>query len=248
MTGLPENAAEKLNTVLENAQIGLSSEQTDRLLSYYSMLIDRNTVMNLTAITEFDEVIRKHFTDSLAPVSQPETKQLFTEKNVSMLDLGTGAGFPGLPLAIALPDARITLADSLQKRTRFLQEVVDELKLTNVRVINGRAEDLGKSTEHREKYDIVVSRAVADLCILCEYCVPFVKTGGVFAAWKGPGAYEEIKEAQNALQILNSSVIRTIPYILPDTEGERNIVIIKKEDSTPEKYPRRAGIPSKRPL
>ena len=245
---LPDNAAEKLNQVLRGMQIELQPVQIEKLLSYYNMLTERNKVMNLTAITEFEEVIRKHFADSLAPLSCPETCEMFRKNGIMLLDLGTGAGFPGLPLAIAMPEAEITLADSLQKRTHFLQETADELGLTNVRVVSGRAEDLGKDPEYREHNDVVVSRAVADLRVLCEYCLPFVKPGGCFAAWKGPGAEKEAEEAGSAIKTLGGKEKGVVPYALPDAEEKRNLVIIEKTGITPEKYPRRAGIPSKRPL
>lgn len=248
ISNLPADARDTLNRVMNDTGIELSERQQEQFLSYYSMLIERNRVMNLTAITDFREVLIKHFADSLAPATIGAAAGIFTNPGTKILDLGTGAGFPGMPLAIALPDIRFTLADSLQKRTHFLEEVVEELGLENVCVISGRAEDLGKSDDYRATFDVVVSRAVADYRVLCEYCLPFVKENGVFAAWKGPAAPEEIKNAENAVHILGGNEPRILHYQLPEINEERNIILTEKVRPTPEKYPRRAGIPTKRPL
>ena len=237
-----------LKATLENAGLSLSDEQYAQLLSYYELLIERNRVMNLTAITDFADVAVKHFADSLAPLAEGSLSGMFEKSACTILDLGTGAGFPGLPLAIALPDAKITLADSLQKRTNFLEEVKESLKLDNIEIVNGRAEDLGKLPRYRENFDIVVSRAVADYRVLCEYCLPFVKEDGAFIAWKGPAAYEEAENAAEAVKILGGQTPIVQTYSLPGTEEVRTIILTKKTTHTPEKYPRRAGIPSKRPL
>ena len=239
---------ERMSSVFHSANICLSDEQMKMLLVYYDMLIERNKVMNLTAITNFEDVLVKHFRDSLAPLSNNILAESFQKHDNKILDLGSGAGFPGIPLAIALPDAEFTLADSLQKRCGFLEDVKNELHLDNVYIINGRAEDLGRNPEHREQYDIVVSRAVADLRVLCEYCLPFVKEGGTFASWKGPQVTDELKQAENAVSVLGGDITQTYPYSLPVDGGERSIVQITKTGMTPEKYPRRSGIPSKRPL
>lgn len=245
---LPEDALKKLSDTLSKVDIVLSPEQMEKLLSYYELLVERNRVMNLTAITEFDEVAVRHYADSLIPLSIDGISEMFSNPEGTILDLGTGAGFPGLPLAIALPDVQVTLADALQKRTNFLEEVKNALSLDNVTIVNGRAEELGRIPEYRESFDIVVSRAVAEYRVLCEYCLPFVKVNGIFAAWKGPAAPEEIKNAEKALDILGGNNPEIKKYILPDTAETRVVVITKKRESTAEKYPRRAGIPSKRPL
>ena len=243
-----DKRTEKLNDTLIRMGVSLTEDMIKKLLMYYELLIERNRVMNLTAITEFEDVIIKHFADSLAPLSIECLAKSFTKPNCSLLDLGTGAGFPGLTLAIALPETTVTLADSLNKRTNFLEDVKNNLKLDNINVVNGRAEDLGKTSDYREKFDIVVSRAVADYRILCEYCLPFIKKGGIFAAWKGPAAAEETENAKNALQILGGTEPDKKTYVLPITHEKRIILVSYKKEMTPEKYPRKAGIPSKRPL
>ena len=228
--------------------ITLPEDRSEKLLLYYDLLVERNRVMNLTAITEFNEVAIKHFADSLSPLSLPNLQELFQKPGNIILDLGTGAGFPGLPLAIALPETKVTLADSLNKRTNFLTDVKNSLQLDNITVVNGRAEDLGKMPEYRESFDIVISRAVADYRVLCEYCIPFVRINGFFAAWKGPAAAEEAENAENALSVLGGKRQTIETYALPDSSETRTIILTKKTAATPEKYPRKAGIPSKRPL
>ena len=228
--------------------ITLPDDRSEKLLLYYDLLVERNRVMNLTAITEFNEVAIKHFADSLSPLSLPNLQELFQKPGNIILDLGTGAGFPGLPLAIALPEIKVTLADSLNKRTNFLTDVKTSLQLDNITVVNGRAEDLGKMPEYRESFDIVISRAVADYRVLCEYCIPFVRINGFFAAWKGPAAAEEAENAENALSVLGGKRQTIETYALPDSSETRTIILTKKTAATPEKYPRKAGIPSKRPL
>ena len=205
------------------------------------MLIEKNKVMNLTAITEPEEVIDKHFVDSLA------INKIVDLKNVkSVIDIGTGAGFPGIPLKIAFPWLEITLLDSLNKRIKFLDEVVDALR--QIKCIHGRSEDIARQEEHREKYDLCVSRAVANLSTLSELCIPFVKKGGEFISYKAANSQEEIEQAGNAIGKLGGRLAGVQELILPDTDMERIFVCIKKEKNTGKKYPRKAGTPGKEPL
>ena len=192
---------EKFLKGLEELQIELSDNQIQQFIRYYEMLVEKNKVMNLTAITEFDEVIEKHFLDSLSLIKVYDLK-----KEVSVMDMGTGAGFPGIPLKITFPDLRMTLADSLNKRILFLQEVIEELGLKEIEALHARAEELGKNKEYREKFDLVVSRAVANLSSLEEYCIPFVKSGGTFISYKSGEIEEEVANAKNATFLLGGKI------------------------------------------
>lgn len=226
----------KLGIVLNNGQF-------EQFYQYYEMLIEKNKVMNLTAITDYEEVIHKHFLDSLSIVLWKD----FQKQN-SIIDIGTGAGFPGIPLKIAFPKLDIVLLDSLNKRVNFLNEVIDELGLKGIQAVHGRAEDFARKPEYREQFDCCVSRAVANLATLSEYCIPFVKTGGYFVPYKSGKADEEIIQAKGAISILGGKVEERIAFELPGTDMDRTLVILKKEKNISKKYPRKAGQPSKEPL
>ncbi|GFI16991.1 ribosomal RNA small subunit methyltransferase G [Lachnospiraceae bacterium] len=230
---------------LEEFEIYLNEEQARQFLNYYDLLKEWNSFMNLTAITEFHEVLKKHFVDSLSLIKAiPD----LAEKSYSVIDVGTGAGFPGIPLKIAFPNLKITLLDSLNKRIKFLNETVSELKLEDVVLIHGRAEDFSKPEKKRESFDLCVSRAVANLSTLSEYCIPFVKKGGYFISYKSERLSEEFDSAKKAIQVLGGKYERQVEFNLPDSDIYRNLVVINKEKSTPLKYPRKAGLPSKEPI
>ena len=226
---------------LGKLNISLSEMQINQFIRFYEMLIEKNKVMNLTAITEFDEVIDKHFLDSL---NLFRLIDLNSEKRI--LDLGTGAGFPGIPLKIAFPKIKITLVDSLNKRVMFLNDVVNQLGLEDVECVHARAEDLAKKKEYREEYDICVSRAVANLSTLSEYCIPFVKVGGNFISYKSGDCDEEINSSKAAIKKLGARISKVENFEIKDMG--RSFVVIDKISSTPNKYPRKAGLPSKEPL
>ncbi len=226
---------------LEELHITLTEEQLDQFLRYYAFLVEKNKVMNLTTITEFDEVMKKHFIDSLSLVKVFDLK-----KDLTVLDVGTGAGFPGIPLKIVFPNLRVTLLDSLQKRIGFLQETIDMLSLDQIEAIHGRAEDFAKPDLMREHFDLCVSRAVANLSTLSEYCLPYVKIGGCFVSYKTDE--EEIEQAEHAIEILGGSVKEQRAFTLPYSDIKRNLIIIEKCRPTPKQYPRKAGTASKKPL
>ena len=226
---------------LGKLNISLSEMQINQFIRFYEMLIEKNKVMNLTAITEFDEVIDKHFLDSL---NLFRLIDLNSEKRI--LDLGTGAGFPGIPLKIAFPKIKITLVDSLNKRVMFLNDVVNQLGLEDVECVHARAEDLAKKKEYREEYDICVSRAVANLSTLSEYCIPFVKVGGNFISYKSGDCDEEINSSKAAIKKLGARISKVENFEIKDMG--RSFVVIDKISSTPNKYPTKAGLPSKEPL
>ena len=226
---------------LEKLGISISEEQREQFISYYEMLIEKNKVMNLTAITDFDEVIEKHFIDSLNLFRFADLKA-----DKTIIDMGTGAGFPGIPLKIAFPNLKITLADSLNKRILFLNDVISELGLTDIDTVHGRAEDLAKDKIYRENYDICVSRAVANLSTLSEYCLPFVKIGGQFISYKSGDCDEEINNAKSAIFLLGGRLNQIQKFEMND--NSRSFVIIDKVNGTSKQYPRTAGLPSKKPL
>lgn len=238
---------EEFKRDLNELGISFVDEQIDRFIRYYEMIIEWNKVMNLTGITEFSQVLKKHFIDSLSLVKAVPIEELSVD-GFSLIDVGTGAGFPGLPLKIMFPDMRVTLMDSLGKRVKFLQAVCDELGLTGITAVHGRAEDGARDSDHRDAYDMCVSRAVAAMPVLCEYCMPFVKTGGYFAAYKTEKAEGELEGSEKGLAALNGKLCRKVSFMLPGTDIERNIILIEKTGSTSKKYPRKAGTPQKEPL
>lgn len=232
-----------LESGLSEHDLSLSEKQKDQFVIYGSMLQEWNQKMNLTAITDSEEIAVKHFLDSLTGVRLVD----FT-KIESMIDLGTGAGFPGIPLKIMFPEMKVTLADSLNKRITFLNSVIEQLELKNITAIHGRAEDLARKPEYREQFDICASRAVANLATLSEYCIPFVKNKGCFLSYKGPGADKEVQEAKNAIERMGGSFEKSDHFTLPPYQDERVLVLIRKEKPTPKKYPRQAGTPAKKPI
>lgn len=238
-----EYNTDKFKSGLSDLGIELTEKQIDQFLTYYEMLVEKNKVMNLTAITEFDEVIEKHFLDSLSLI---KVKDLHNRTNV--LDLGTGAGFPGIPLKIAFPELNITLMDSLNKRILFLQDVINELGLTDIEAVHGRAEEAARNKKYREKYDLCVSRAVANISTLSEYCVPFVKVGGQFISYKSGNIDEELDSAKKGIKILGGTITDVHKFDLGENKQGRSFVIVDKNQPTPKTYPRKAGTPSKNPL
>ena len=232
---------ERLKEVFKEQGFHLSDRQVEQFLMYYHKMIEVNKVMNLTAITEYEEVLEKHYLDSVMV-----SKFVDWKEDATVIDMGTGAGFPGIPLKILYPNLKVTLVDSLNKRVKFLGEVIDELGLENIEAIHARAEELGKNLDYREQFDFCVSRAVASLPILLELCIPFVKKNGCFIAYKSLKANEEIEQSSNALRVLKSQVEANYSFSLGDSK--RDLLVIRKKENTPKKYPRKAGTPSKSPL
>ena len=232
---------EKFIEEANKINITFTEGQLEQFRMYYEMLVEKNKVMNLTGITEWEEVLEKHFLDSISLIRAINLCQ-----NISVLDMGTGAGFPGIPLKIAFPNLKVTLADSLNKRVLFLQEVIDILKLEEIEAVHARAEDLARDKTYREQYDLVVSRAVANLSTLSEYCLPFVKIGGQFISYKSGEIEEEIVASKSAVFLLGGKIKDMVKFELG--ESGRSFVIIDKTKGTPKTYPRKAGTPSKKPL
>ena len=231
---------------LDELGISMTGQQLDRLYIYYENLADWNTRMNLTAINGLEDVCTRHFTDSLSIVNCIALTELQT--GLSVIDVGTGAGFPGLVLAIAFPECRVLLADSLKKRITFLDDTVSRLGLNNVETVHGRAEDLAADGRYREKYDLAVSRAVSSLPVLLEYCLPFVRVGGRFAAYKGEKLEEELKVSGKAVKVLGGRIGKRTAFTLPGTDYYREILLTDKVSNTPSRYPRKAGTPASSPL
>ena len=232
---------EKLTDKTQKINCELNEEQQEKFYKYMNLLLEWNEKMNLTAITDPVEVIRKHFIDSLTILK-------YIKENDKIADIGTGAGFPGIPIKIANKNIDITLVDSLNKRVNFLNEVIKKIDLKAINAIHDRAEEFGKNKEYRENYDVAVSRAVARMTILVEYMLPTVKVGGTCICMKGPEVQEEINEAKSAINILGGKIDEVFEFSLPDSDLKRTIIVIKKVKNTPSKFPRKAGIPAKNPL
>lgn len=235
----------RLKILAEQLDIQLSDEQLEQFQIYYDMLIEKNKVMNLTAITQLDEVITKHFLDSIALAS---VYQNIKEDELKIIDLGTGAGFPGIPLKIAFPQLKITLMDSLNKRIVFLQSVIEKLQLSGIEAIHGRAEEMAKKKEFREKYDLCVSRAVSNLSTLSEYCLPFVRIDGKFISYKASEIEEELERSRKAIKLLGGKLSTVNKITLPESDIERSFVLIDKIEKTSKTYPRKPGTAAKEPI
>lgn len=235
----------QLKKDLNEFGIELTAEMEEQFLLYYNMLIEWNSFMNLTAITDFDEVLKKHFTDSVSLIRAISD---LGEKKFKVIDVGTGAGFPGIPLKIVFPNISVVLLDSLNKRVNFLKEVISKLQLTDITAVHGRAEDFAQNKEYRESFDLCVSRAVANLATLSEYCLPFVKKNGRFISYKSEKVSEEFEISGKAISVLGGEYENQVTFELPDSDIYRNLFIIKKKSATPGKYPRKAGLPSKEPI
>lgn len=221
--------------------MNISEKKGNQFDKYMQLLLEWNEKINLTAITEQDQIILKHFIDSVSILK-------YIKDNDKVIDIGTGAGFPGIPIKIMNETLDITLVDSLNKRINFLNEIIQSLELDKIQAIHARAEELGRNKKHREVYDIAVSRAVANLSTLLEYLMPFVKVGGICICMKGPNIEEEIKNAENAIVELGGSLEKVDNFYLPNSDIERNIIIIKKIKKINDKYPRKAGTPAKEPI
>lgn len=232
-----QKLVEKLNKI----ELEITDKQVEQLYKYMNLLIEWNEKINLTAIIEPEDIILKHFVDSLSVLKD-------IPKNAKVADIGTGAGFPGLPIKILRPDTEVLLIDSLNKRIKFLDEVIIENNIKNVKAIHARAEEIGHNKEYREQCDVVTSRAVAKLNVLLEYMMPLVKLGGKCICLKGPNAEDEIKEARNAIEILGGEIETVKNITLPDSDNKRTIIIIKRVKQLPNRYPRKAGTPTVSPL
>lgn len=237
------NFVDELKVAATEYGLNLTEDQISAFNKYYELLYEWNKKINLTAITEPKDVAIKHMVDSLSCFKA----DLFKE-NTSLIDVGTGAGFPGLPLKIFYPSLKLTLLDSLNKRVKFLQLVVDELGLKDVEVIHARSEEAARNKKYREKFDLATARAVARLPIICEYCLPFVKDGGTFIALKGRQYEEEATQAQKAIKVLGGEISDIMPVKLPEIDDKRAVIYIKKIKSTPKTYPRKAGTPERNPI
>lgn len=226
-------------------ELGIKQDQNqlERFHKFYQLLIEWNKVMNLTGITEYEDVVEKHFVDSLSIIKAIDLSRIHT-----VIDVGTGAGFPGIPLKIAFPHLRVVLLDSLNKRIKFLDEVISQLELTEIRTIHGRAEEYARKEEYREQFDLCVSRAVANLSTLSEYCLPYIQVGGIFIPYKSGEIDDEVEQSKKAVRILGGNIKDVMKFELPGTDIHRSFVLIHKEQHTQKKYPRKAGIPAKEPL
>lgn len=230
---------------LKEFNIILNEKQLGQFIRYYELLVEWNSFMNLTSIVQFEDVLKKHFLDSVSIVKA--IPDLYNS-SIKLIDIGTGAGFPGIPIKIVFPSLKITLLDSLNKRVQFLNKVINNLKIENINAIHGRAEDYARLDEYRESFDLCVSRAVSNLSTLSEYCLPFVKRSGYFVSYKSDKIIEEYNSAKKAINILGGSYEQQVEFKLPNSDIYRNLLIIKKENNTPKKYPRKAGLPVKKPI
>jgi 16S rRNA (guanine527-N7)-methyltransferase len=229
--------------MLEEKGVSLTSEQLQQFERYFQLLVEWNEKMNLTGITEKNQVYEKHFYDSITPAFYFDFLSAKT-----LIDVGSGAGFPGIPLKICFPHIQLTILDSLKKRLTFLQEVINELRLEQVTLVHSRAEDAGQNAIYREKFDLVTARAVARLSVLSEFCLPFTKVGGTFLVMKGAQSEEELNEGKKGIHVLGGKIKNMHTFSLPIEKAERNIIEIRKEKKTPKIYPRKAGIPAKNPI
>lgn len=246
---MTDNFRDKLNIGCKALGLNVNDETINKLYIYYSMVVEKNRVMNLTAITEEDEFIVKHIVDSLSIAKCEEFIKLISLKDKpSLIDVGTGAGFPGVVLKLVYPELKITLFDSLKKRLNFLDEVINELGLEDISTLHGRAEDCGHDKRYRESFDFTVSRAVANMSSLSEYCLPFVKKEGYFIAYKSGDSVSEILDAKHAIKLLGGNIESETKLVLPGSDIERNLIAVKKVKTTPAQYPRKAGTPTKDPI
>lgn len=236
---------ELLRSGCEKLGIALSQRQEQQFMKYYQLLLEWNQHINLTSITDHEGVMKKHFLDSLCLVGFLSLEEMGQKK---IIDVGTGAGFPGIPLKIIYPDIQLTLLDSLNKRIKFLNALTEELELNGVTAVHARAEEAGKSKEYREQFDLCVSRAVAHLSVLSEYCIPFIRLNGDFVAYKSGNIQEEFEESQNAIDILGGSIEEKVDFTIPCSDMKRTFIHIQKIRKTPKKYPRKSGTPGKLPL
>lgn len=232
-----------LNEACESMGLSFDEEKYNKFIKYKDLVKEWNQKINLTAITDDEEIIKKHFIDSIKVFNCDYVKNA-----KSIIDIGTGGGFPGIPMKIVKEDSKMVLLDSLNKRINFLNEVINELNLPNIKTIHGRAEDYAQTAEYRQRFDLAVSRAVANLTVLLEFCLPYVKVGGHFVALKGPAIDEEIKDAETALKLLGGKIEAIIEVDIEGSDLKHNLLVVKKVKDTPKKYPRKAGMVTKNPL
>lgn len=235
--------SEMLKNRMDRLQIETNENMLEQFDLFYHLLVEWNKVMNLTGITEYEEVVEKHFADSLSLARFLDLNKIHT-----VIDVGTGAGFPGIPLKIAFPHLKVVLLDSLNKRINFLNEVIAKLDLKEIHTIHGRAEEYARKPEYREQFDLCVSRAVANLSVLSEYCIPYIRVGGIFVPYKSGEIDEEVAVSRKAVDILGGQIDHVEKFQLPDTDIHRSFVFINKIKNTQKKYPRKAGTPAKEPL
>lgn len=232
-----------INIACQKDRLTFDTDKYDKFMLYKDLIQDWNNKINLTAITEDDEIVKKHFIDCIKCFRFEGIRT-----SASIIDVGTGAGFPGIPIKIMAQDKKVTLLDSLNKRVSFLNEVISSLNLDNIQAIHGRAEEMSRKNEFRERFDIAISRAVANMTVLAELCIPYVKIGGYFIAMKGPSVDEELSEAKNAIGTLGGKLEQVIKVEIEETDLQHNLVVIKKVRTTPQVYPRKASSISKKPL